>query len=149
MEDKGDRQNTANNTGGHPPWEPGQSGNPGGRPKETGILTKILIKDIQKPASTLLTPEEMEELNLPEDATLADAYSLAAIKAGILKPSSRAASRVIERIDGKVPERLDVDANVGGALGNYTLDLSKLDAEEIMRILELQRKCQVEEQPET
>lgn len=65
------------------PWKPGQSGNPGGRPKGVSLATKIM---------ELLTPEAAERIiqGLIERSVTDDV----------------ALKTLIERTDGKVPTRI-------------------------------------------
>lgn len=76
------------NTGNlRPPWQPGESGNPKGRPKGTSItdrLRKIVERD---------------------DGKVADALAQAAAKAA-LKGDFRFWNAILDRLEGPVPQRL-------------------------------------------
>jgi hypothetical protein len=79
----------------NPPWKPGQSGNPKGRPKGKSITTQL----------RKLMDEGLEGRDL------ADAMAKAAYKAA-LKGDHRFWKEIIERLDGKVPDRFaDADGN--------------------------------------
>jgi hypothetical protein len=87
-----DGQNTANNTSGlRPPWKPGESGNPGGRPK-TKLITEAYRALLDKPF-----PGD------PQGRTGAELIALAMLKEAI-KGKVNAASELADRIEGKAAQ---------------------------------------------
>jgi hypothetical protein len=96
------------------PWKPGQSGNPGGRPKGR------------------LIDETLEELLLRNDSELALAIAkklLARAKAGEVK----AIQLVAERVQGKPKRHLELSGPDGGPLDIHNMTDEELD----QRIAEL------------
>jgi hypothetical protein len=102
------------------PWKPGQSGNPGGRPKGK------------------LIDEALEELLLGNDSELALAIAkklLARAKAGEVK----AIQLVAERVQGKPKRQIELSGPDGGPLDIHNLTNEELD----QRIAELMEKLKV------
>lgn len=89
-----------------PPWKPGQSGNPGGRPKGQS-LTKILrdILDSEADDSGKLVAEHFVE---------------SVVTHAIERGDSALVKEIFNRIDGKVPEKIevatrkDIEVDIGG-----------------------------------
>lgn len=77
----------------NPPWSPGQSGNPKGRPKGTS-LTLTLRKLLDTPVPG-------------KDITYAEAV-IRRLVAEAMKGSTKAANIILERIDGKVIQQVEV-----------------------------------------
>jgi HPt (histidine-containing phosphotransfer) domain-containing protein len=99
------------------PWKPGQSGNPGGRPKGR------------------LIDEALEELLLGNDSELALAIAkklLARAKAGEVK----AIQLVAERVQGKPKRQIELSGPDGGPLDINNMTNAELD----QRIAELTEK---------
>lgn len=85
----------------HTSFKPGQSGNPGGKPKGTrSLLRAIRAKLVER----LKDAEEGEE----------DGYDRAAgaFVAALLNGSFQHAKELIEREEGKVPDRTELQATV-------------------------------------
>lgn len=76
----------------HTRWQPGQSGNPGGRPKDRS-LTKLL--------NELADRTEFDGQTLPDGKTLLDMIAEEFYKRA-LKGDFRFANAILERRDGKV-----------------------------------------------
>jgi len=75
------------------PFKPGQSGNPKGRPKGSGI-TDRLKKLLEK-----------------EDGKIADALAQSIISAA-LRGDYRFVKEILDRVEGKVTDKLDIDGEV-------------------------------------
>ncbi|GHU98482.1 hypothetical protein FACS189483_06550 [Spirochaetia bacterium] len=75
------------------PFEPGQSGNPGGRPKRDTSLTGILRKELNKKGADKVAKKTRIVGKLIE---LADGGDLAAVK------------YVFDRIDGRTRETMEI-----------------------------------------
>jgi len=86
------------------PWKPGQSGNPGGRPK-AGILSQAYH-------------QFLEELDPKRRRTLAEAIAKAII-AKAMRGDVKAASELADRTEGKPQQSLAINATV-----NSVQDLS-------------------------
>ena len=102
------------------PWKPGQSGNPGGRPK------------------TRLIDEALEELLLSNDSELALAIAkrlLARAKKGEL----RAIQLVAERVQGRPKRHLEVSGPDGRPLDIHNMTDEELD----QRIAELMEELKL------
>ena len=84
-----------------PPWKPGESGNPSGRPKSRPI------SDRYQACAEKRLPEDLRMmLKLKKGATYGDAVALAQFRAAI-KGKSDAAREVREAIEGKATQRLE------------------------------------------
>ena len=84
----GDHRGSTGNL--RPPWKPGESGNPKGRPKGTGLadrLRAILEKD---------------------DGRVADALVASATKAA-LKGDFRFWKEIVDRVDGPIKQRVEAE----------------------------------------
>jgi hypothetical protein len=78
-------------------WKPGQSGNPGGRPRKRPISDRY-----QERAEMPLDEDLRILLKLPEGATYGDAVAIAQYRAAI-KGRPDAAREIREAIEGKIP----------------------------------------------
>jgi hypothetical protein len=82
-----------------PPWRPGQSGNPGGRPKGRS-LTSILREKL----------DDVEVCNQPcPDGRTVGETLIEAMVAQALKGDATLMRTILERIDGKVSDRPPID----------------------------------------
>jgi Family of unknown function (DUF5681) len=81
-------------------FKPGQSGNPGGRPRGVS-LTKLI--------SGLLEKEEFQGVSL-EGRKVADALAFVIVKKAI-EGDYRFVELVMNRIDGKVPNTIAIDTH--------------------------------------
>ena len=81
-------------------FKPGQSGNPGGRPKGTS-LTKLI--------SGVLEKEEFQGVSL-KGGKVADELALVIVKKAI-EGDFRFVELVMNRIDGKVPNQIAIDTH--------------------------------------
>ncbi len=85
-----------------PPWKPGQSGNPSGRPKRKPISDRYAI------LADMKMPDEMRrKLQMPEGSTFGDAVAFR-IFMGALKGAPASAREIREAIEGKAAQRIDV-----------------------------------------
>lgn len=97
----------ASRTKGLKPWKPGQSGNPGGRPKKDPITRRYEVRLERK-----LPPEFMKQLNakgadLPPGSTYGDAIAAGIIQVAI-KGKADNAKEVREAIEGKATARIAI-----------------------------------------
>ncbi|MGA7624591.1 MAG: DUF5681 domain-containing protein [Candidatus Acidiferrales bacterium] len=76
-------------------WQPGQSGNPGGRPKKKPITDRY-----HRIVETELPDEIRGALGLPRGATFGDAIALALVRQAI-KGDTTAAKEIREAIEGR------------------------------------------------
>lgn len=83
-------------------WQPGQSGNPSGRPK-----TKPITDRYHRIVETDLPDDVRRALGLPSGATFGDAIALAQARQAI-KGETAAAKEMREAIEGRSMEQLDV-----------------------------------------
>ena len=93
-----------------PPWKPGQSGNPGGRPKRRPISDRYEVL-----ADTVLPDDLRRKLSLKEGATYGDALALRIFHAAI-KGAPPAAREVREAIEGKADQRIQITGAGGKPL---------------------------------
>ena len=91
-----------------PPWKPGESGNPSGRPKKKPITTAYEVV-ITNPLPDHLRKVKLgkHELELPAGATFADLIAIGQCAAAV-KGNTAAAQEIADRLEGKVAVELDV-----------------------------------------
>jgi hypothetical protein len=82
-------------------WQPGQSGNPSGRPHARPITDRYV-----QILETLLPDELRKSLRLPKGATYGDGIALAQARQAI-KGKTEAAREIREAIEGKTAQRDD------------------------------------------
>ncbi len=82
-------------------FKPGQSGNPGGRPRGT-TLTKLI--------AGLLEKDELKDVDLNGGPKVADAMVHTIVKKAI-EGDYRFVELVMNRIDGKVPNPITIDTH--------------------------------------
>jgi hypothetical protein len=88
------------------PWKPGQSGNPGGRPKKlqlTESYRKVLAEEVPD--------HERRLLKLPKGSTWCDAVARARVRAACMTSvaGTVSAKELADRIEGKPVQRIEVD----------------------------------------
>ena len=96
-------KNTARTAGLRPPWKPGQSGNPGGRPKRkvlTDAYTALLDQNIP--------PDLARKLQISESSTYAEVIAMALVREAV-KGKVNAAAELADRAEGRVMERVQVN----------------------------------------
>src|ERR1022692_3423862 len=109
------------------PFKPGQSGNPGGRPKKRPISDRYAAI-VERP----LEEEVRQALKLPRGATYGDAIVLGQARIAI-KGKTDAAKEIREAIEGKATQRIEVkDLDEGGEKQR----IRSLTEEELERELE-------------
>lgn len=87
-------------------WKKGQpSPNPGGRPKKAPISDAYA-----RHVGTKLPDDIRSKLKLPQGATWADAIALGQIRSA-LKGNSVAAKEIADRIEGRLPLPMEVEAS--------------------------------------
>jgi hypothetical protein len=85
------------------PFKPGQSGNPGGRPKKRPI-TDEYFADSQLPMSA----KDCKRLGLPKGSTFAQGHARQRNLDGIKPQGHRASKEMREAMEGKAPMRLEI-----------------------------------------
>ena len=83
-------------------WKPGQSGNPGGRPKKNPI-TECYRAHLEEPLPHALRIS----LKLPKGTTWTDALTMAQLLLAI-KGNTQAAKEITDRVEGKVAQQAEV-----------------------------------------
>ena len=121
-----------------PPWKPGESGNPSGRPRNKPITAAYQDRLNEK------LPDALRKVNvgsvtveLPEGATYLDWIAFGqCIEAG--RGNAAAAREIADRIEGKVPKPVEVSGPEGGSLDVQFMTDAQLDARisELLAILE-------------
>jgi Family of unknown function (DUF5681) len=101
------------------PFQPGQSGNPSGRPKGTTIMTDAYFRALSKKIA-----------NDKEGRTYADAVA-EKLMALMLKGDVRCASEVTDRLQGKAPQALAL----GGDGSGVPIEIAGMTPEEKRRRL--------------
>ena len=81
-------------------WEPGQSGNPAGRPKKVSSIADILRKIGEENGGSKEYPEDTKQ-----ESVLRQVYFFAA------KGKAWAVQFIADRTEGKVVQPVDVDSN--------------------------------------
>jgi len=120
-ESKSDGANTARNTAGlRPPWQPGQSGNPSGRPKSKPI-TDAYLRILGEPI-----PGDKE------GRTFADALAQKMIKEA-LNGKVQAASEITDRVEGKITQ--SVSGPDGGPIPIATLTAADLTDDQLSALI--------------
>jgi hypothetical protein len=102
------------------PWlfKPGQSGNPGGRPKGRSLTARL---------RDLLDQYELNGKRLPDGKQVADLV-VEGLVLGAAKGGSRQLQEVFNRVEGKVTQRVDVTSKGGPLFGGF---LDRLDANDL------------------
>lgn len=104
-----------------PPWKPGQSGNPGGRPKVDRTVSAAYAELLDTPGGTL--KEQLETFRDRRGAKFCAADMVAVgMLTSAVNPSNKgqtfAASEITDRTEGKVSQGIDVNGSldVGAAI---------------------------------
>ena len=107
------------------PWQKGQSGNPGGRPKTLPVTTALRLM--------------LEEKQLPKrahpDMTVAERIALRLARKAIKE--DKAAVEVMDRVEGKARQRTELSGPNGGAM-QFDIPADRAALE--LRIAELLKK---------
>ena len=102
------------------PYQPGQSGNPAGRPKNTPLITPAMRRMAAMPIEDLRAVLAVLESTgeVPKGYTVAEAIALTAIRdalrTGVKTTGAQSRELVIKRLDG---EKADVEVSVNIAVG--------------------------------
>ena len=98
--------------GGNPAtrFKPGQSGNPGGRPRKRPISERYAVM-----VETKLPKDICRELSLPEGATYGDAMAMGQVNAA-LRGDTSAAREIREAVEGKATARHEISGPEGGPI---------------------------------
>lgn len=111
----------------------GESGNPGGRPKRrqwTDALERFGDQPLPEPVRLAL--------KLPRSATWVDAGTVAAFRQ-VIKGNVQALKEVIDRVEGKAAQRIEVS---GPDAGPVDIDLSVLPEKDLRLLIGLLTKAQ-------
>jgi hypothetical protein len=84
-------------------WKPGQSGNPGGRPKR-----KPLTDAYSALLGQTIPLDVARQLRISEASTYAEVVAMALLKEAV-KGKVNAAAELADRVEGRVMERVQVD----------------------------------------
>jgi len=101
------------------PWKPGQSGNPGGRPKRDSITSALL--------------QQLEQQNTDSE-TIADSIAAVLVKRA-LSGDVRAIREIADRTEGKPRQQIKVEAEVMDS--GDRLDLSKVSDDQLRQVQEI------------
>ena len=107
-------ENTSGNT--LPPgmaekmWKPGQSGNPGGRPKRKP-LTDAYAALLDKP----IPPDMARQLKLDESTTYAEVIAMSLLREAV-KGKVNAAAELADRTEGRVAQAVEHSGPDGGPI---------------------------------
>jgi hypothetical protein len=104
-----------------PPWKPGQSGNPSGRPRVARTVSAAYAELLDTPGRTL--KEQLENFHDKRGAKFCASDMVAVgMLTSAVNPSNRgqtsAASEITDRTEGKVSQGIDVSGSldVGSAI---------------------------------
>lgn len=103
-------QANLNTSGLKPPWEPGQSGNPSGRPRKRPVTDEyfqVLTEPVPEKIRLQINAQMGEEI-LPTGATWGRAQALRRAMDALLKDGHPASKEMREAIEGKAPMRIEI-----------------------------------------
>lgn len=83
------------------PFAPGQSGNPKGRPKNEFSLTALLRQAMEKDA--------IDGVKIPAGKTVAQALVERVVELALTSNDFRYVKEIWDRMDGKVPDKIEVN----------------------------------------
>ncbi len=95
------KYNTQNLT--HPKWQPGQTGNPKGRPKGAQSITTVLKKIIEKKMDTI------DPVTKNKDRKKIKEIIALALVGKALKGDVKAIEEILDRLEGKVTQKVEAD----------------------------------------
>lgn len=108
-------------------WKPGQSGNPGGRPKRKP-LTDAYAALLDKPI-----PSDMaRQLKLDESTTYAQVIAMSLVREAV-KGKVNAAAEVADRVEGKIAQ--PISGPDGGAIPIANLTPSDFSDEQLAALI--------------
>jgi hypothetical protein len=124
-----------------PPWKPGESGNPAGRPKKLPITDRYAtVAELPVP-DNLLTALRLSEAEKPAIKTYGDALVLSQFRAGI-KGKTEPAREIADRLEGRARQAVEVSGPEGKAIDVTFMSNEQLDARinELLAILEREKQ---------
>ncbi len=102
-------------------WKPGESGNPNGRPSKAVSVTHYLH-------------EVLAETNA-EGKTHAELLARAMLKGG-LKPDTNMAREILDRVEGRVPSKIELEAHILVATPDQLIEANRrmaaIEAQELV-----------------
>jgi hypothetical protein len=105
-------------------WKPGQSGNPGGRPRKTSV-SDAYARHIDSPL-----PDTIRlKLRLRKGATWADAMALGQLHSAV-KGKTDAAREIADRLEGRARQPVDVSGGITVGLAERIERARKASEEE-------------------
>jgi len=132
---KGKRGNIANLK----PFKKGQSGNPKGRPKKELCITSLVKEEFEGQA--------LDKDGIPIGMTKAQAFAKALVSHAI-RGHKTAMKELLDRIDGKVPDEVNLNADVsheatdrGAQVAEW---MDKLDPETREKVRDAAEQCAAE-----
>ena len=126
-------------------WQPGQSGNPGGRPKRKAI-TEELMNHADRP----VTAEVAKQLGLPEEMigwTYAQATSEMVWRRA-MQGDPAAVDKIADRLEGKAQQSVELTGADGGPI-QLVRKYERLSDEQIAQMVSIAECLQLEEAPAT
>ena len=108
-------------------FQPGQSGNPGGRPKKLPVTEEYLAmanEPVPEPLRERLNKKAGKNF-LPKGVTFARAMALQRWLDALEKSGTQAAREITDRIEGKAAQRIEMDLMADTPLAGMTLRVSK------------------------
>jgi len=93
-------------------YQPGQSGNPGGKPKIHQTLSMECARLLARPAPA----EALAKLGLAPGSTFAEAIA-AALCTNAVRGNVAAAKEICDRTEGRVPVAVDLEGKIDYAAG--------------------------------
>lgn len=92
-----------------PPWKPGESGNPGGRPKKRPITDEYFqLADQPIPEKLRKKMQRKWEVELPEGITYSKMNALIRYLSTMEEGGHTSSKEIREAIEGKAPERIEI-----------------------------------------
>jgi hypothetical protein len=107
------------------PWKPGQSGNPGGRPKRDAITSALLL--------------QLEQPNTDTE-TIADSIAAVLVKRA-LSGDVRAIREIADRTEGRPRQQIKVEAQLQDSEDG--VDLSRVSDDELRQVQEILDRARV------
>lgn len=118
-------------------WSPGQTGNPKGRPREGQSWATVLTwaSNLTGAEAAEIAPAEMRrEFRKLAGLQLKQAISLRIMAALLFDPDARLFNAVMDRVEGKVPQALDVSADWHIVLEKHGIDANLLFEQLVERL---------------
>lgn len=117
-----------------PPWSPGKSGNPKGRPKKKTLGELIYAEGLKK-----VSPEMAKELGTPEFEKISNAEALVVIAyQHALRGKFNFLQEIVSRVDGKVPIPISIEGDI---TVDHEFDVTQLTDAELEAAIAIRRKA--------